>query len=282
MKLLRAHGVKDVERLREDELRDALARLSIVLPDLDADEPFAPSPPSSAADGMPAEPAPVVTIDDVDADDPDCLPRFREPKPFLPERLHTFARAIAVKPGEVFVSWQFHDAVVAGAARLDVFAVEYFGAAPDKAEIIATAPRLVVAVERDAPGWYLHVPHERWAMVVQVVVSGDDGDVDVVVATSNVALTTPAKRAGAGPLWLASIPPDVDRRELRDSGVLAPVVPEGVSVVVAGTVDDDGTHLAIGADGATVNAPSWGLHRAATSLPTSSAWSASRPAKGNA
>ena len=43
VKLLRAHGVKDVERLREDELKDALARLSIQLPDLDGDLPFAPS-----------------------------------------------------------------------------------------------------------------------------------------------------------------------------------------------------------------------------------------------
>jgi len=281
VKLLRAHGVKDVERLREDELRDALARLSILLPDLAAEAPFAalPASPSStihAADGdadtiVDTDTAAIDAIDE-DADDPHCLPRFREPKVSLPEAQHTFARAICVKPGEMFVSWQLRDDVVVGDVALEVFAVEYFGRSPDAAAVLATTPRLVVDVDRASHGWYVHIPQERWAVVVNVVVASDEGR--VVVATSNLALATPAKRSAAGPLWLASIGPEVDRRVLREhGGVFSPTPHVGVELIVAGTIDDDGTHHADDHSGV----GRAGLHLSSSTASTGSTWSASRP-----
>ena len=48
VKLLRAHGLRDVERLREDELKEALARLSILMPDITSEAPFVQPAPSSA------------------------------------------------------------------------------------------------------------------------------------------------------------------------------------------------------------------------------------------
>ena len=281
VKLLRAHGVKDVERLREDELRDALARLSILLPDLAADDPFGPPLPTSATSSIPPgsreigadADAVVVAAIDEDADDPHALPRFREPKVFLPEGSHTFARAIAVKPGELFVNWQLRDDVVDGAAFLQVYAVEFFGRAPGADDILASVPRLVFDVDRASHGWYVHLPLERWALVVRVVVRSDDGD--VVVATSNVALTPPAKRGAAGPLWLASLDTQVDRRVLRgESGLLGlATLPAGVVVTAAGTVDEHGAHFADGVAGA---GGARGLHSSSSSSSSSSSapWSA--------
>ena len=51
VKLLRAHGLRDVERMREDELKDALSRLSLLLPDLQRTLPMmsAPCAPMSAS-----------------------------------------------------------------------------------------------------------------------------------------------------------------------------------------------------------------------------------------
>lgn len=318
VKLLRAHGVADVERLREDELKDALARLSILLPDLADDAPFAPLPTSSSSSSNPSSsspssnpssnpsssalleaPAPITTADLdallADVDDPHALPRFHEPKVHLPEGMHTFARAIAVKPGEMFVTWQLHNDVVAGSTRLHVHAVELVGAAPAAAAILGTPARFVVDVDRSAPGWYVHLPHERFAIVVRVVAS--NGSDDIVLATSNVTLTPPARPATAGPLWRASMGPGVDRRRLRGGALLGVLGGEatiaGVDVVVAGTVaaggivtDADGTEHHHGWQSSSSSLFSssaaggaWSASRTASARPGSGSnvWSASRP-----
>lgn len=242
VKLLRAHGVKDVERLREDELREALTSLGISLPDLVDDAPFAP--PSSTTSGAIPQEMSTAAIEqaveqaiDLDADDPHALPQFREPRVSLPEHDHTFVRAIAVAPGELYCTWQLHTDVVPGPVRLRVHTAEYLGTAPPVEELLQR-PGVDAEVDRDAPGWYLRQPAERLAFLVELVVKSDAGD--VVVATSNPTLAPPARPAPAGPLWMATLTSDVDRRALRHNGLLNPSLPQGVHVEHLGTVDEDG------------------------------------------
>jgi hypothetical protein len=238
VKLLRAHGVKDVERLREDELREALTALGISLPDLVDDAPFAP-PSSTTSGAIPQEltTAAIEQAIDVDADDPHALPQFREPRVSLPEHDHTFVRAIAVAPGELYCTWQLHTDVVPGPVRLRVHTAEYLGTAPPVEEMLQR-PGVDAEVDRDAPGWYLRQPPERLAFLVELVVKSDAGD--VVVATSNPTLAPPSRPAPAGPLWMATLTSDVDRRALRNSGLLQPSLPAGAHVEHLGTVDDSG------------------------------------------
>lgn len=228
MKLLRAHGLRDVERLREDELKEALARLSILMPDLAKDGPFVQAP-SSQLHGA-ATDAPAFDEDD---EDRYMLPRFREPRPFLPNNERTFLRAIAVKPRVVFATWDTRWDLPDGPARLDVYAHDVLGDAPATDAILKRRPLFSVGVDRTAPGWYIDVPADRLAIVLRLVI--DAGGDDVVVATSNVTLTPPARPAPPGPLWLATLQPGVDRRTLRGAGLLKPHLPDGASVEERGT-----------------------------------------------
>jgi hypothetical protein len=229
VKLLRAHGLRDVERLREDELKEALARLSILMPDLTGETPFVQPAPSSQLHGAAAD-APAMGDDD---EDRYMVARFREPRVFLPNTERTFLRAIAVKPRVVFATWDTRWDLPEGPARLEVYARDFLGDAPSADQILQTAPRFAVGVDRTAPGWYIDVPAERLAIVLRLVISAHDGD-HVVVATSNVTLTPPARPAPPGPLWMATLSPGVDRRALRGAGLLKPFLPDGASVEARG------------------------------------------------
>ncbi len=222
VKLLRAHGLRDVERLREDELKDALARLSILMPDLSSEAPFVSAP--SSQQGSAAGEAPALDDDE----DRYMVPRFREAKPFLPQQERTFVRAIAVRPRRLFVTWDLRWDLPDGGTRLDVVLAQFVGEPPSHAELAHRPAAFSVDIERMAPGWYIDVPADRLAVVVRVVVNAHDGP--VTVAVSNVALTPPARPAPPGPLWLATLRPDVDRRTLRGAGLLKKPLPDGASV----------------------------------------------------
>ena len=228
VKLLRAHGLRDVERLREDELKDALARLSILMPDLTSEAPFVTQAPSSQS-GPASLTAPAV---DDDSDDPHALPRFREPRPFLPNGERTFVRVIAVKPRRLFVTWDLRWDLPDGATRLEVMWRDVLGASPSATELLEQQPSLSIPVDRLAPGWYVDIPADRLAVAVRFVIDAADGP--VTIATSNVALTPPARPAPPGPLWLATLQPDVDRRTLRGAGLLQPELPVGASLDTRG------------------------------------------------
>lgn len=228
VKLLRAHGLRDVERLREDELKEALARLSILMPDLASETPWVAQAPSSQMGGASLS---TPAIDD-DSDDPHCLPRFKEPRPFLPNGERTFVRVIAVKPRRLFVTWDLRWDLPDGATRLEVMWRDVLGESPATADLLRQQPALSVGVDRLAPGWYVDIPADRLAVVVRLVIDAADGP--VVIAVSNVALTPPARPAPPGPLWLATLQPGVDRRTLRGAGLLKPTLPDGASVETRG------------------------------------------------
>jgi len=223
VKLLRAHGLRDVERLREDELKEALAKLSVLMPELSAEAPFVSQAPSSQLGGAAMAGPPVD-----DDDDRYIVPRFREPKPFLPSGERTFVRAIAVKPRRLFVTWDLRWDLPDGPVRLEVVMADTLGEAPTHGAVARLPASFSVGVDRLAPGWYIDVPGERFAIVVRVVVDAHDGP--VTVATSNLTLTPPARPAPPGPLWLATLSPDVDRRTLRGAGLLKGSLPYGAAV----------------------------------------------------
>ncbi len=229
VKLLRAHGLRDVERLREDELKAALARLSILMPDLAQETPYVTAP-SSQMGQMGGASTDVPDLSD--DEDRYMVPRFREPKPFLPNGERTFVRVIAVKPRRLFATWDLRWDLPDGAIRLEVVLAPTLGESPTPAQLSTMAASFTVDVDRHAPGWYIDVPADRFAVVIRVVVDAADGP--VTVATSNVALTPPARPAPPGPLWLATLTPDVDRRALRGAGLLKPSLPDGATLNTQG------------------------------------------------
>lgn len=218
MKLLRANGVRGVERMREDDLKEALQKLRLVVPAPAASD--RPAPSSHAFLARPAEPAPPID----DGDDAHALPRFREPKLLIPEAERTFLRLIAVKPRLLFGTWDASraDRARGGRAHLELYWRDFLGEPPVAADLIAQQPAARIDVDLAAGGWYLTAPGERLAVAAALVVDG------VRIASSNVTLAPPARPAPPGPLWLASLPPALDRRALRQGRLLRGEVPEAL------------------------------------------------------
>jgi hypothetical protein len=209
VKLLRANGLRDVERMREEELRDALGRLHLVVPDPGSTPKSHPS--SGAFLARPAEPPPIVD----DSDDPHALPRFREPKLKLPDEERTFLRAIAVKPRLVFCTWDVNKATregLEGPVELWLFWRDFLGDAPAADDVARQEPSARVAIELAAGGWYVTVPGDRLAIAAALVVASSGRR----IVTSNVSLAPPARPAPPGPLWMATLPPSLDRRKLSE------------------------------------------------------------------
>jgi hypothetical protein len=234
VKLLRANGLRGVERMREDDLKDALQKLRLVVPAPGADHP---SPSSHAFLARAAEPPPPFG----DGDDPHALPRFREPKLLLPEGERTFLRLIAVKPRLLFCTWDVAHAQRTGAARLELCWRDFLGERPSTDDLLKQQPAARVEVDVAAGGWYLTVPGERLAVAAALFVDG------VRVAVSNVTLAPPARPAPPGPLWLATLPPSFDRRSLRHGRLLRGEVPE-VALQRAGETDARSVEIDIDAD----------------------------------
>jgi hypothetical protein len=239
VKLLRAHGLRDVERLREDELKDALTKLSVLLPDLQKQPTTMTPPPASmprpatateAFSTATTTPPPALVDDD---DNAWCLPRFREPRLLVPEGERTFLRLVAVKPRVLFFTWDLAaDVDRSQHARLEVATREFLGDVPSRDALLEQTASLYVDVDLRATGWYVDVPPERYAVVARLVQAGR------VLATSNLALTPPARPAPPGPLWRATLAPSTDRAALRGGGLVKTEkpLPAGAAVETVGEV----------------------------------------------
>jgi hypothetical protein len=267
LKLLRGHGLREVERGRGDEVAAALSRIAGFF-NMGVSEPHSSASLPSSGAIAPAEPPPVID----DSDDPWALPRFREPKLFLPEGQRTFLRAIAVKPRVLFCAWDVHvdlkDALRARGAELWVYGLGFVGNAPDDDAILATDPLVQAPIDAGAAGWYLDVPAERLAVVVVLASRGER------VAQSNVTILPPGKSAPPGPLWVASLPPSIDRKRLRGGRLLRGELPAGATLETRG----DSVGIALDADGTGAALPSSGGRPAWPPLPSSS----SLPSSGQA
>lgn len=237
VKLLRARGLRDLERLREDELRAALQHLAAFSP---PEKPAMHEPPSSAElmrahAAFPATPEP--PLDDA-FDDPHALPRFREPRLHLPDEQRTFLRVIAVKPGLLYFTWDVAADVrrdLRAAVELHVFAYDFLGAPPARETVLALEPVERVPVELSARGWYAPTTRERSAIAAALVEATSPPR---RIAQSNLALCPPSRPAPPGPLWMATLPPGVDRRKLGKGALLAALeggaLPDGALVVRKG------------------------------------------------
>ena len=214
VKLLRAHGLRDVERMRTDELKEALSRLRLAIPDPLHDEPLSSA--SSTFIARVAEPPPVL-VDD--SDDPYAVARFREPKLSLPYHQRTFLRAIAVKPRLLFCTWDVREdqRTTEGPLQLQLFWREFLGEAPELHEILQQEPAARIDVELSSPGSYVNVPGERLALAAALVVTTSGRR----IAESNLCLTPPARPAPPGPLWLATMPPTQRRQRFAVDKVFA-------------------------------------------------------------
>lgn len=216
VKLLRANGLRDVERMREDELKEALLRLRLVIPDPMKAARATSGSSSGAFLARPADPPPVLD----DSDDPYAAPRFREPKMSLPDNERTFLRAIAVKPRLLFCTWDVHrDArgALEGPVQIHLFWRDFLGEPPNADELLRQEPAARVDVELASPGWYMNIPGERLALAAALVVVGAGNGRRL--AESNLCLTPPARPGPPGPYWTATLPPSLDRRRLADRKV---------------------------------------------------------------
>jgi hypothetical protein len=254
IKLLRAHGLRAVERLREDELKDALKKLGLAVP---PEEPQSSQPPpregpwsATVARGMEdlgEEPPPPAPGDGRDV-------RYDEPPLDLPDGRRTFVRLVAVSPERLFATWELdeNDSRAPGADHLEIVAAD------DK-----DGPALMsTRVDRASHSWYTAAPDERIALAARLRIGGR------VVARSNTTWVPPSRPAPPGPLVFATVPVSVDRRDLRGgkltSARLGDALPAGVSL------DDTGEHTSAGAHTQPADAPASG-DLAPTGAPSS--WS---------
>jgi hypothetical protein len=212
VRLLHAKGFRDAERLREDELEAALKRLDTL------------SSTASLARGKsgPSSSEKMARTEDVNTidwralyDDPDALPRFREPKIFLPEGDRTFLRLVAVDAERVFATWDLDAAaraLVSHGAKLELHVLD-----DDR-------PATVHDVDTRVGGWYIDAPGERLAVLARLVTP--DG---TVVVESNPAIVPANRPAPPGPLVFATLPPFVDRRMLAHGPLLdGTELPKGI------------------------------------------------------
>ena len=229
VKLLRAHGLRDAERLREDELLGALSRLKIVMPSA-APIPFhAPLPTSSAgaSDGNTGGGESHDDDDDDRYDDPHALPRFREPKIFIPAGERTFLRLIAVDPQTLFATWDLDAAArdaICGPMVLELV----------RLDVEEQGPRPRVAIDLSPGGWYLEAPESGATMLARLITVGDAGD--VVLAESNATIVLPNRPQEGGEVVFATIPFATDRRQLAGGKLLekTKALPHDVTVDFTG------------------------------------------------
>ena len=213
VKLLRAHGLRHAERLREDELKDALDRINTVVEDeRERVSPRLDVLPSSAS--LPSSAAPVrerATPVVVERPAPPAgyvgVPRFYEAEPTLPTGARTFLRLIAVDPETLFFTWDFSDddrARIGDQVRLLVHRLDDEHA-PAMHTVTVSSGR-----------WTVPAPADRVEVMGEIV-----DDAGRTVARSNPAIVPAGSVAPAGPLLFATLSPDVDRRGLVGGALLA-------------------------------------------------------------
>jgi len=218
-RLLHAKGFRDAERMREDEVQAALARLDAL--SSIATRAHADRLPSSTEKMGAGKNAPPVVDDRALYDDPDALPRFREPKIFLPEGDRTFLRLVAVDGERLFATWDLDAKTRARTER---------GCQLELHVLDDDRPPTRHDVDARTGGWYLQSPGERLAVLVRLV--DENGE---LVVESNPAVIPATRPATPGPLVFATLPPFVDRRTLAHGPLLdGRDLPKGIERTAGG------------------------------------------------
>lgn len=239
VKLLRTHGLRHAERMRETELKSALNELGLHLDDNADTEQVALNPASSQAlqgDALNAAAPPVeedpAALEDR-YDDAYALPFYREPKVSIPEGQRTFLRLIAVDWGLLFATWdlapEMWQADIDG-AELRILPVETENALDESAVLMRAS------VDLRARSWYLPVESmDRYALKA-VLVTFKHGKAELL-SHSNETSVPPTTLAPEGPLWFASISPDVPRESLQGGALVRALAGENVELPAGAEVD---------------------------------------------
>lgn len=229
VKLLRAHGLRDAERLREDELLGALSRLKIVLPSTAPIAFAAPLPTSSghSPNAAPSASAAADTEADLESlyDDPHALERFLEPKIFIPAGERTFLRLIAVDPFTLFATWDLDEharSLVEGRVFIDLVRLD-----DDE-----NTQR--VFIDLLPGGWYIGAPRSGCTVVARLGCESAQGD--KVIVESNAAIVLPNQPQEGGEVIFATIPPKTNRAALAGGKLLEEkaALPDGVTIEATG------------------------------------------------
>lgn len=218
VKLLRAHGLRNAERMREDELKAALERLPLALSapeDIPLTSPRSRPPSSDVTARLaaaPPEPEPAPPEDDR-YDDPHADPRFLEPKIALPDGQRTFLRLIAVDPQQLLVTWDLDEPTRQKAQK----GVKIRLTVLDDDDLDGGSyPQVIHDVDLLPGRWYIPAPNERLTVHVELLAASGE-----VLAVSNAAIVPPTRPARPGPLVWATLPIGLDRRQLADKDLLA-------------------------------------------------------------
>lgn len=239
VKLLRTHGLRHAERMREAELKSALNELGLHLNAEGDAEQVSLNPASSQAlqgqvlDALtsPIEEDPATLEDRYD--DAYALPFYREPKVSIPEGQRTFLRLIAVDWGLLFATWdlapEIWQADIEG-AELRILPSEAENPLDDNAVLMR------VSVDLRARSWYLPVNQmDRYALKA-VLVTFKQGKAELLTH-SNETSVPPTTLAPEGPLWFASISPEVPRESLQGGALVRALAGEPVELPAGAEVD---------------------------------------------
>jgi hypothetical protein len=115
----------------------------------------------------------------------------------------------------LFCTWDVHRderRSLEGAVELQLHWRDFLGDPPTAEDLLAQPAASRIAIELSSQGWYVNVPGERLAIAASLVVASTGRR----IVASNTTLTPPARPAPPGPWWVATLPPSLDRRRLKN------------------------------------------------------------------
>lgn len=246
VKLLRTHGLRHAERMRESELKSALQELGLHLHEETDSALAALNPASSQAFvGEAGEPSGALVAEDEATlqerfDDPYALPFYREAKVTIPEGQRTFLRLIAVDWGLLFATWDLAPELwQTGYDRVElrILPVEATDLLDESAVLLRTE------VDLRARSWYLPVDNmDRYALKAVLITYRAEGP--QVLSASNETSVPPTRLAPEGPLWFASIEPNVPRQSLQGGALVRALAGEDVPLPEGTYVDKSDQRVA--------------------------------------
>jgi hypothetical protein len=217
LRLLRDHGLRRAERLREDEMQEALKELPALLElwqsrlergeaHLKSETPMQ-APSSSTLHRRPVRgPSPASALAHARATIVDPSEEI-DASLLLPEGERTFLRLIAVDTQTLFATWDLSSQNrrdIQEPVRLHLFVNR------------GTTPWLIEDIQLKSHNWYVGAPDERQTVTAQLVDAQDH-----IIATSNETIVPPSKTAQPGPLLFAQVQltsalPDYANHSLAD------------------------------------------------------------------
>ena len=209
LRFLRSHGLRRAERLREDEMRQALQelpgmikrwqeRINQSVQKTPTAQEDAPSSFVHWKNSIKGGPGPVMA--------PTSMDSVPEPEAalLLPQGERTFLRLIAVDEQTLFCTWDLD----LQSRKRSAHGVRIRISQADQPKVI-----LEQEVDPETHRWYFYLDAPKGAPTLQAVLVDSHDD---VIATSNRAIVPRAHPAPPGPLLFATVPPNLSLRPYAD------------------------------------------------------------------